>query len=140
MLPLMFVFVWGHNYKGNMNTKREIEIRDKRTGQVLRETYTPDSIRLFGVLELTPKDLLSYVGLVITIIIFFVNGQNDKKIMQQNLAEMKVTTSRLVDFRDNSDAWDSQVYGTRFRNGEPVDSNFKMNNRGTIYKTTSSMD
>lgn len=120
-----------HN-KGNMKKTREVEIRDKETGQVLRETYVPDSIKLFGIFELTPKDLLTYGGIIVAVITFFINGQNDKKLMQANLSEMKVTTSRLVDFRDNSDSWNAQVYGTRFRNGEPVDTNFKINNKGNV--------
>lgn len=111
---------------------REVEIRDKKTGQVLRETYTQIVPTFFGSLNLSAADVIKLVGAILTIAVFFVNGQNDKKLMQENLSAMQVTVSRLADFKDNSDGWNTQVYGTRFRNGEPVDNNFKVKNGGNL--------
>lgn len=111
---------------------REVEIRDKKTGQILRETYTQNTHTFFGPLNISASDIIKIAGLIIMIIIFFINGQNDKKIMQQSLDELKATTSRLIDFKENSDGWDSQVFGTRFRNGEPIDTNFKVHNQGKL--------
>lgn len=111
---------------------REVEIRDKKTGQILRETYTQNTHTFFGSLNMTASDIIKISGVFITVIIFFINSQHDKKVMQQTLDELKITTSRLVDFKENSDGWDSQVFGTRFRNGEPIDTNFKIHNQGKI--------
>lgn len=128
---------------------RKVKIIDAVTGEELRETYTSNVPTLFGALKLTPADIIKFGSALIMIIIFFVNGQNDKKIMQENLLELKATTRRLVDFKENSDGWDSQVYGTRFRDGQPVDNTFNYNrnrqnitysDRQPIYKTTSSLD
>ncbi len=106
---------------------RKVKIIDAESGEQLRETYTPATPMLFGFL--TPSDVLKFGSAAVMIVVFFVNGQNDKKIMQENLTAMQISVSRLTDFKENSDAWDSQVFGTRFRNGEPIDSNFKLPNK-----------
>lgn len=109
---------------------RKVKITDAITGEELREDYVRNQPLIFGFLS--PSDVLKFGSAVIMVIVFFVNGQNDKKMMQDNLSELKITTSRLVDFKENSDGFNSQVYNTRFRNGEPIDQNFKIPNRGSM--------
>ncbi len=109
---------------------RKVKICDAETGEELRETYTRMEPLLFGVLS--PSDVLKVASALIAFIVFFVNGQNDKKLMQENLTAMQVSVSRLTDFKENSDGWNTQVYGTRFKNGEPVDANFTLKNKGNV--------
>ncbi len=109
---------------------RKVKIIDEETGQVLRETFTNSPPLLAGFFS--PADILKIATAGMAVIVFFVNGQNDKKIMQENLASLGVTVSRLTDFKENSDSFQTQVYGTRFRNGEPLDMNFKLPNKGNF--------
>lgn len=109
---------------------RKVKIIDATSGEELRETYAPATPMLFGFLS--PSDVLKFGSAAVMIVVFFVNGQNDKKMMQENLTALQTTVSRLTDFKENSDAWNSQVYNTRFRDGEPVDLNYKPKTKGVV--------
>lgn len=105
---------------------RKVKITDADTGEALRETYAPAIPMFFGFL--TASDLLKVISAMVAFIIFFVNGQNDKKLMQDNLTAMQISVTRLTDFRDNSDAFNTLVYGTKIKDGQPVDPSFKVTN------------
>ncbi len=109
---------------------RKVKIIDATTGEQLREEYSPVQKLLFGFLS--PTDFLKLGGAIVAVIVFFINGQNDKRLMQSNLTAMQITVSRLTDFRDNSDNFNTLAYNTKFKNGEPVDQSFKVNNRGSV--------
>lgn len=113
----------------NSGRDEEIKLLVKSIIEEIRSTSTKT---FFGSLNLTPADIMKFGGAVLMIIVFFVNGQNDKKLMQESLAELKTTTSRLVDFKENSDGWNSQIYGTRFKDGQPMDVSFKAHNKGVV--------
>lgn len=109
---------------------RKVKVTDANTGETLREDYVPTQPLLFGFMS--PSDILKVGSATLAVVVFFVNGQNDKKLMQDNLAAMQVSVSRLTDFRDNSDRWNTTVYNTGFRNGEPIDPSFKVRNKGNL--------
>lgn len=101
---------------------RKVKIIDAETGRELRETYTQEEIKIFGF---SFPDVVKGIGLAITVGIFLINSDAVQKKQQ-------VTLDRLVDFRDNSDSFQTTVYGVRFKNGEPIDPNYKINNHGNI--------
>lgn len=109
---------------------RPVKITDAETGKLLRETYIPDEKLIFGLLSIS--DCFKIGSFIIAALIFFINGEIRQKAVEANQMAMQETLSRLVDFKENSDSWNSQVYGTRFRNGEPIDVNFKVLNNGNF--------
>lgn len=96
---------------------RKVKIMDAETGRVLRETYVEEPSKVLGMF--TPADIAKGASFLVVAAIFLINLDNAQKSNQATLA-------RLVDFRDNSDSFQTTVYGTRFRNGEPIDANFKV--------------
>lgn len=101
---------------------RKIKIIDVESGKELRETYTDSDPKFFGM---GIRDVVWGIALSAVITTFFMNSDANQKTLL-------LTVNRLADFRDNSDSFQTQVYGTRFRNGEPIDSNFRLPNRGNI--------
>ncbi len=109
---------------------REVKIIDKKTGEVLREDYISATPTLLGF---SIPDMFKIGGAILAVVVFFVNGQNDKDFMQKTLAAQQVTLSRLTDFKENSDSWNTYAYGTRFLDGQPLDRAFKIdNNKGIV--------
>lgn len=114
-------------------SQRQIKVIDAKTGQTLREDYIPAASNdkvIFGLL--TVSDAFKIGSFLVAAVIFFVNGEIRQKAVEENQKNMTETLSRLVDFKENSDAWNSQVFGTRFRNGEPIDNHFKTKNNGNV--------
>lgn len=103
---------------------RKVEIKDAETGKILREAYVQEENKIFGF---SVSDFIKGGFLIVSISVFLINSDTNQKAMLK-------TVDRLVTFRDNVDSFQTTVYGTRFRDGEPVDSNFKIPNKGFIGK------
>lgn len=109
---------------------RKVKVLDATTNELLREDYVPNDKVIFGFLNVS--DAFKIGSCLVAAVVFFVNGEIRQKAVEENQVAMRETLSRLVDFKENSDSWNTQVYGTRFKDGEPVDSNFRMNNKGNV--------
>lgn len=83
---------------------------------------------LFGML--TVSDAIKIGSCIFFAVIFVVKDNFEKKQMQESQALMSESLKRLVDFTENSDGWNSVYFGTRFRGGVPIDTNFKVGNQG----------
>lgn len=103
---------------------RKVIITDAVTGKPLRETYVQEEQKFFGM---GIRDVVWGIVLLSAITSFMVNSNNLQKSSQETLG-------RLIDFRDNSDSFQTQIYNTRFVNGYPADPNFKLPNKGFIAK------
>lgn len=109
---------------------RKVKIIDAETGQQLRETYTSEPRLIFG--WLTIQDAFKAASFLVAATIFFINGEIRIRGIQETQGAMTITLSRMVDFRDNADSFNTLVYKTKFKNGEPVDQNFKIPNNGNV--------
>ena len=101
---------------------RKVIITDADSGKQLRETYVHDEPKFFGM---GIRDVVWGILLTVAIITFFTNSDANQKTMQ-------ATLNRLVDFRDNSDSWNTYAFGTRFKDGQPLDRNFIVKNYGNV--------
>lgn len=109
---------------------REVDIFDRKTGEKLREDYVPVGFTIFGC---SIPDLIKIGGALLAIVVFFVNGQADKKNMQEAITTNAHNISRLIDFKDNTDSWNTYAYGTRFVDGQPLDKTYRVEtNKGIV--------
>lgn len=118
-----------------MSPSRKVKVIDTATGQVLREGAVrasetgPQKPLLFGWLE--GADILKVGAIVVGAIVFIVNSDNRIKAVEAGQAMTGQAISKLVDFTENSDMWNSSHYGVPFQGGRPA-RGFGNYNRGSI--------
>lgn len=101
---------------------RKVKVIDAETKEELRESYYKEEMKFFGF---SIPQIFQGIFMIVTMSVFLINSDANQKAIQ-------LTVSRLTDFRDNSDNFNTLVYKTKFKNGEPADPSFKIPNHGLI--------
>lgn len=101
---------------------RKIKIIDVESGKELRETYTENESKFLGM---GIRDVVWGILLSVSAITFCINSDTHQKTMEKTL-------DRLVNFKNNSDSFQSYAWGTRIVDGQPIDINYKIGNRGNL--------
>lgn len=73
---------------------------------------------LFGWLE--GADILKVGMMVVGAIVFIINSDNRIKAVELSQITTTQAISKLVDFTENSDLWNSSHYGVPFQGGRPA--------------------
>lgn len=101
---------------------RKVRVIDAVTNEELREAYYKEEFKFLGF---SIPQIFQGLFMIVTMAVFLINSDANQKALQ-------ITVSRLTDFRDNSDATNTLIWSTKFKNGEPQDTNFKFPNRGNV--------
>lgn len=103
-----------------MNAKRMIHVTDDK-GKTI---YTGEDKRFYSseypkcALGIPITDWFKVGGFTVAFAITFTT-------MRIDINEIKTMCSKFSQYIENHDSWDSSVFDVRFKNGEPIDPNFK---------------
>lgn len=109
---------------------REIEIRDKATGKVLREAYTEQEKKFFGMFTLA--DIFKVGSIWFALIVFVIGMDYRLKYLESDRVIVAQSMVKLTDFVRSSDNFNSSLYGVQFEGGKPINPSYRVNNRGSV--------
>lgn len=109
---------------------REVKIVDKKTGEILRETYVSQERKFWGMFTLA--DIIKTGSIWVAIIAFVLGMDYRVKYLEQDRVLVAASMVKMTEFVKSSDNFNSTMWGTQFDNGKPINPSYRANNKGYV--------